>query len=100
MAQARCFGGRGTCQMTIASRSCWANGVEGSQAGQAPTCPVAHSTHLQDRAVTYVPWHVTSVCPPPSPRPGSFEEGPKLLSLTRSPLGPRNPSGPLSPLSP
>lgn len=44
----------------------------------------------------HVPWHVPSTRPLPHRRTQRIE----VLSLTRSPLGPRNPSGPLSPLSP
>lgn len=68
----------------------------GSQAGQAPTCPVAHPPPSR-KGPSRVPWHVTSCVLPPPPRPGSFEEGPRGASFSHlrgrpwargTPLGP------------
>lgn len=98
MAQARCFGA-GDLSDDHSFKELL--GKWGRAPRQArPLRPVAHPTHPQEgqSPVSRGTGH-PCVLPPP-PRPRAFEEEPKLLSLTRSPLGPRNPSGPLSPLSP
>lgn len=91
MAPARCFGGRGTCQVTIASRSCWANGEAPRQARPPPAQWLTRPPAGKGRPLC--PLACDIVCPPLPPGQVLLRKDPEeQASLTYEvALGPAEP---------